>query len=72
MIFEVSKVYKHTSGILMKIIGEVKSSMYGDCLVAEETGSAVFRPVSRDEAATVNWTEVSKEEWTRNFKPIKE
>jgi len=65
--FEIGKAYRHTGGREIKIVGEVNSTMYNNCLVAEENCSIGFIPIGRDEGAAVNWVEISEEEWLKNF-----
>jgi len=67
MKFEIGKYYQHSGGHMLSILCEAKTTLYGDCLIAEELGGS-FRPVSKDAEATLNWKEVTKEEWMRNFK----
>lgn len=63
MKFEVGKVYRHSSGGLMRIIGGLQTTMYGGCLIAESSNESNLRPVGQDEGATVGWTEVSMDRW---------
>ena len=68
MIFEVGKYYQHASGKKMAIVGEVNTTLYGDnVLVGEPDSTPNLRPVGRDESNTVNWKEISKEEWMKSF-----
>jgi hypothetical protein len=71
MKFKIGKFYKHTCGSMMAIVGEAQTTMWGNCLVAEEASSGenhqMLKPVGRDETAAVNWTEIKKEEWMKNF-----
>jgi hypothetical protein len=68
MIFEIGKCYRHTTGEEIQIVGEVNTTLYGNCLAAESNRKRDLIPVSKnDEAATVNWTEISQEEWMKNF-----
>lgn len=68
MIFEVGKYYQHASGEKMAIVGEVNTTLYGDnVLVGEPDSTPNLRPVGRDESNTVNWKEISKEEWMKSF-----
>ena len=52
---------------MLSILGEVETTLYGKCLVAEESGSANLYPVGMDETNAVNWKESTKEEWMKNF-----
>lgn len=67
MVFEIGKCYRHTTGEELSIAGEVDTVMYGKCLLAESNYKPNLIPVGRDESAAVNWTEISKEEWMKNF-----
>lgn len=51
----------------MAIVGEVETTLYGRCLVGETNKSANLQPIGLDESSTVNWTEITKEEWMKNF-----
>lgn len=56
MIFEVGKTYRHNSGKTMTIIGRLKTSIWGDCLIGEcDTGELI--PVGESEYNAVNWHE---------------
>lgn len=66
MKFEVGKYYQHSGGPSMAILCEAKTTLYGDCLIAEELGGS-FRPVSKDEEAAINWKEITKEEWYESW-----
>lgn len=65
--FEVGKYYKHSTGELLHILGEVTSTMYGHCLVGESTWSDDFLPIGMDESNTVNYEEIDKSEWDENW-----
>lgn len=67
MVFEVGKCYRHSGGEDMQIVGQVDTTMYGNCLVAESNKSSDLKPVGKDETAAENWVEISKEEWMKNF-----
>ncbi len=67
MLFEIGKYYKHSSGGMMHIVGEVKTTMYGKCLVAETTEHYDLKPVGRNKSATENWVESNEQEWMTNF-----
>lgn len=56
MVFEIGKCYKHPSAGKMRIVGEVDTYIYGNCLVGE-TWNGELRPVGRDEDNAVNWVE---------------
>lgn len=65
--FEIGKVYKHSGGGIMHIIGGLQTTLHGGCLIAEEVGSANLKPVGQDEEAAVNWVETTMEEWMSHF-----
>ena len=67
MVFEIGRFYRHTSGREMAILGEVETTMYRKCLVAESNRTGNLLPVGKDESAADNWREISKEEWMQNF-----
>jgi hypothetical protein len=67
MQFEIGKYYTHPSGEQMSIVGEVETTLYGKCLIAESSGYADLKPVGKDESSAENWAEISKEEWMKNF-----
>ena len=66
-VFENGKCYKHTSGMMIKIVGRAKTTLYGDCLVAEQLDSRDLKPVSDQEGAMDGWCVVDESEWDRNF-----
>lgn len=67
MKFEIGKFYRHTGGEEIAILGEINSAMYGNCLVGESNVRTCFKPIGRDEDSTVNWVEITEEEWMKNF-----
>ena len=67
MVFEIGKTYRHNDGEEMQIVGQVDTTMYGNCLAAESNRSLDLKPVGKDESATANWVEIPKEEWMKNF-----
>lgn len=67
MKFEVGKYYKHSSGALLHIIGEVDSTMYGHCLVGEGTWNYNLLPVGMNESNAMNYEEINKSEWDENW-----
>lgn len=67
MIFEVGKFYRHPTGEEMAVIGEAETTLYGKCLVAESNRSADLKPVGRHESHADNWSEISRDEWMKNF-----
>ena len=65
MKFEVGKYYKHGTGELLHIIGEVTSTIYGPCLVGESTRKYDFLPIGMTESNAVNYEEIDKSEWDK-------
>jgi hypothetical protein len=61
--FRMGRVYRHPSGLLMKIVGCVDTKMYGTCFVGECAGSTELRPVGLSQASAENWIEVPEHEW---------
>lgn len=69
MKFEVGKFYKHTTGHQLAIICTANTTMFGEALIAEQNTSIDFVAVGSDEAAAVNYTEITVQEWMKNFNP---
>lgn len=71
MKFEIGKCYRHSGGnYSVKIVGEVNSVMWGNCLVAEENfpgQMTTLQPFGRDETSAINWEEVPEEEFMKNY-----
>lgn len=71
MRFEIGKCYRHTTGLEMKVIGELTTVMWGEpTLIAEQ--NAPFRmtelvPIGRDESSAVNWVEISEDEFMKSY-----
>lgn len=64
MIFNVGKYYRHVgTGELLHIVGEVTTTMYGDCLVGEVTNNYDLVPVGKTKEYAINYEEISKDEW---------
>ena len=64
MIFKVGKYYKHIgTGELLHIVGEVTTTMYGNCLVGELTNNYNLIQVGKTKYNTMNCVEISKNEW---------
>lgn len=64
--FELGKCYAHNGGCQMKIVGIMDSTMFGTCFVGEEIGGK-FIPVGMSNENFVNWYEISKDSWMKNF-----
>jgi len=67
MIFEIGKYYEHTTGNQLAILGELETTMFGKCLIAEQSNSNFFTSVGRDTNSADNWHEISREKWMKNF-----
>lgn len=65
--FEIGKYYRHTGGSEIAVLGELNTTLYGLTLIVEEAGVNGFKPVGRGPEATVNWVEITQEEWLKNF-----
>lgn len=65
--FEIGKYYRHQTGEEISIIDEIETTMYGQCLVAESNKSRDLKTVGKDPSSAVNWHEITKEEWIKNF-----
>ena len=57
MEFQIGKTYQHSGGRAMKIVGSLKTRMWGDCLVGEENDGTLI-PVGSTTDHAVNWKEV--------------
>jgi hypothetical protein len=67
MIFEVGKFYRHNTGHEISIVGRLKTTMFGETLVAESNGSIELSAVGSTESYAENYKEISEEEWMKNF-----
>jgi hypothetical protein len=67
--FQIGRYYKHASGELMHIVGVVKTTLYGECLVAESSWGCDLKPVSMERWANEGWQEVDKSDWMACFTP---
>lgn len=69
MVFEIGKYYKHSGGGYLHILGEIKTTMWFDCFVAEEAGhgNSELKPVGKDETSAQNWSETTEADWKTNF-----
>lgn len=65
--FEIGKYYRHTTGEEIAILGRLKTTKFGECLIAESNKSINFKAVGEEEGAAVNWKEITKEQWMKNF-----
>jgi len=68
MKFEVGKFYEHSGGGQIYICGgPIWTFGYGIGLVAEHP-KEIYSIVGIDEANALNWHEISKEKYLKNFK----
>jgi hypothetical protein len=67
MVFEIGKYYRHTTGEMMAIRGELETTMWGKALIAESNQRSDLVPVGRDESSAVNWMETTEDEWMKSF-----
>ncbi len=76
MRFEIGHYYRHTTGEEFSIIGRMKTTMWEETVVAETAGGVStsgdcfdsrLLAVGDDEGAAVNFVEISKKEWMKNF-----
>ena len=67
--FEIGKSYKHTTGIMVRILCEAETTMWGNTFIAEEAGKYGHGLISvgNDIDCNVNWTEITEDEWMTNF-----
>ena len=65
-VFEIGKAYRHSDGGEMFIVGRVETTIWGNCLIAEEAEGRL-KPVGSDRADAVNWHEIPMSEWMKNF-----
>jgi len=67
VLFEIGKFYRHNDGEEIAILGELETTMYGKCLVAESSRSMDLKPVGNDASCTANFHEITKKDWMKNF-----
>lgn len=68
MIFEIGKYYRHVgTGELLHIVGEITTTMYGDCLVGESTRSVDLLPIGKTKGHAINYEEIPKNEWDHHW-----
>ena len=61
MKFQFGKIYKHTTGSILRIVGFAYTYTYGQCFVGEdECGN--LSPVGMTEDHSVNFTEITESE----------
>ena len=60
--FELGKYYKHNSGKKLYICGVCATKTYGICLMGEDN-CGNFIPTGRHEGATLNFHEISEDEF---------
>ena len=62
MRFELGKYYAHTTGDKLYICGICDTKIYGMCLMGENRNGD-FIPIGQHKGATLNWHEISEEEF---------
>jgi len=62
MKFEMWKYYRHSTGSVLFICGIANTHIYGNVLVGDDKSGSLM-PISRDEAATMNYHEITKQEF---------
>lgn len=67
MVFEIGKYYKHTTGHQIHIISEIETTLRGRGLLAETNGHDELCVVGIMEENAVGYTEITREEWMKNF-----
>lgn len=70
MKFEIGKYYRHTTGHLLSILGEIETDMWGKTLVAESNrprAMTELTPVGSDAGAAVNYSEIDREQWMQSY-----
>ena len=67
MRFEIGKVYTHSAGEMVMIVGEVETTLYGKTLVAESICVTHLKAFGDDEDATQNWSEVPLSVWWKHW-----
>jgi len=67
MKFEIGKYYQHGGiGKKIAVLGRIFTTMWGECLVGE-TSESRLEPLGSDEGATINYKEITKQEWMKEF-----
>jgi hypothetical protein len=66
--FEVGKCYRHTTGKEISVLVEVETTQWGKALIAEANFNSEIIAVGTYIGSSVNWTEISREEWEKNFR----
>ena len=67
MKFEIGKYYQHGGiGEKIAVLGRIFTTMWGECLVGE-TSESRLEPLGSDEGATINYKEITKQEWMKEF-----
>ena len=70
MRFEPGKYYKHSGGRTIATLDFLETTMYGKVLIVEQAGNRGHRltcvGTDSDDYA-INWKEITKEEWIKNF-----
>ena len=69
LVVEIGKHYRHTTGSTLAILGRLDTTMWGkNTLIAESNKKGRMTElvaVGSEESATVNYFEMSKDEWMK-------
>ncbi len=66
--FEAGKYYRHTTGKEIHVLTEVETTQWGKILIAEANFNSEIIAVGTYIGSAVNYSEISREEWEKNFK----
>ena len=67
MKFEIGKYYQHSGlGLKIAVLTDATTTLWGRTLIAE-TSDNTLRPVGKDDASAINWHEIAKSEWEKEF-----
>ncbi len=70
MRFEPGKYYRHTDGREIATLDFLETTMWGRVLIAEDAGKfhhSISSVGTDSEDYAVNWEEITKDEWMKNF-----
>ena len=65
-VFQPGKYYKHSGGGMLHCLHFLRTKMYGVTLIAEDDEGR-FRAVGSSSDNTVNYVEITEEEYNSNF-----
>ena len=67
MKFEIGKYYRHgATGKKISVLGKLTTTLWKECLVGE-TSESRLEPLGSDDGATINYREITKQEWMEGF-----